>query len=166
MALLFWSRTVDMFMSVGIRAASEVGLSFQVHLISEQDIELTSEENFDDLDGRIAVLPEIETTEDRGNGIGTMSYFGSMKTDFDTFPSKYIVDVCVPKPQFDQLVAAAHAGRIPSNISIYVDEIEIGWAPDGSVMKWDNRKSPKLKVTAVEFTIPLFHPSDTHAGLP
>ena len=153
-------------MSVGVPAASAVGLSFQVHLRSEQEIELASEENFADLDGRIAVLPEIESSEDRSNGIGMMSYFESMKTDFQSFPPKYIVDVRVPKDQFDELLAAARAGHIPSNISIYVDEMETGWAPDGSVIKWDNRKSPKVKVTAVDFTIPLFHPSNTNAAVP
>jgi len=158
MILNFLVKSADLYIGVRVPFPSPVGLTFRVQVVLAE-IELATKDNFDDLDGRITILPEAEVAEDTRDAIGMMNFVESIKTDYDNLPASWIADARIPKPQFDELLASVRAGQIPSNISIYLDGrevgLEFGWDPDGSEIKWDNRTYPKLKVAAVSFQIPL-----------
>lgn len=169
MILNFLAKSADLYIGVRVPFPCPVGLTFRVQLILAE-IELATKDDFNDLDGRITILPEVEGAEDTRDGIGMMNFVEAVKTDYHNSPASWIADARIPKSQFDELLASVRAGQIPSNISIYVDGrevgLEFGWDPDGSEKKWDNRTYPKLKVAAVSFQIPLYQSTIINGDMP
>lgn len=165
MILNFLAKSAELYIGVRVPFPCAVGLIFRVQLLLPE-IELETKDDFNEIAGCITVLPEAESVEDAHDGIGMMSFVESSNNDHHKSPASWISDARIPKSQFDELLTSVRAGKIPSNISIYVDGREVGltfgWEPDGSEIRWDNRKYPKLKVAAVSFKIPLYqsHISD------
>ncbi len=141
----------DAALSVG----KEPHLSYQVRLCGEKmywSIILSTEEKFEDLNGYIRVFPETDgSNEDDRKGIGWIVYLPEA-------PACYEVKVSVPKVQFDELLAAARLGRVPSDISVGVEGMDyVGHGVDD--LKWDNKTSPRLIVASIDFTFEVFPPT-------
>lgn len=140
-------------------------LSYQVRLAKYEMIELSSgfsiihketslveeRERFRPLEGRLHVFAESdESNEADRKGIGPITY---IPADGDlNRTDTYFVEVLLPKVTVDELLAAARMGCRPSHIGIKVEGMDYGWAPDGSVKKWDNKAFPELDVVSVDFT--------------
>lgn len=143
----------------GVSVMDQISLSYRVSLEPRNEIELATKENFEDLIGHVTIHAEIERSEKKSEGIGKMLYLPSIDND----NALYFVDVLVPKPLFDEILATARAGYAPSGFSIYVSGMDFGCAPDGSEIKWDNKTFPELKIDSIFFTIPLSLPTTSDA---
>jgi hypothetical protein len=139
------------------------GLSYRVRLGREQSITLTTDEKFAELDGSITLYPDDTEAAFKAEekAIGVFGYFAA-QSDFEySFPANYLVQVTVPRAHFDQLVAAARYGRIPSDLSVDVEGMSYDWQPDGSGKKWDNKATDHLSVSSFKYTLPFFVPETT-----
>lgn len=140
------------------------------HRASRESITLSTEEKFEDLDSRISVLAETNELknvddrlhdrhllEDGEKGIGFIQYVPAFSDDLGLYcRASCGVRVFVPKVTFDELLASARLGRLPSHISVEVEGMQYDWQPDGSGKKWDNKAFPELAVTSISFgTVPL-----------
>jgi hypothetical protein len=139
-------------------------LSYEVRLAKDEMIELSSgfsiidkenpfekeenRKNYRPLKGSLLILAQND--EPSEGGIGRIIYWPA--DGAVSFVDTYSVEVLVPKVTVDELLAAAHLGRLPSRIGIKVEGIDYGWAPDGSIKKWDNKAFPELDVISVDFT--------------
>jgi len=94
--------------------------------------------------------------------IGVLGYFQAVKGDSYDSPTGYSGRVSVPDQQFRELLRAAHEGRLPKAITLYMEGegIKIGWEPDGSGVDWDNKKEPYLPIKEISFSVPLVAPPD------
>jgi hypothetical protein len=126
-----------------------------MHLVQGESIKLSSDEKFEDLDGRLMVFPDVGESHENPNGFGTLHYLAARDDDFHPFPPRFIVQTPIPAGHFDELLSAAKFGRIPSKISVDIEGMEYDWQPDGSGKKWDNKASPRLPVNSVLFDVPL-----------
>lgn len=151
----FEAFSAELFASMGEFEKKSPGLSFGVRLAQRESIKLASGEKFEDLDGRVTVLPDTEAPGEDQKGFGTLHHFAACDDDFDPFPPSFIVQTVLPKHQFNELLSAAKLGRVPSVISVDIEGMEYDWQPDGSGKKWDNKTSPKLDVKSVRFNVPL-----------
>lgn len=75
----------------------------------------------------------------------------------------------MPKVKFDELLAAARLGRLPSDITIEVEGMGYIVPPHGEGLKWDNKALPQLDIVDVDFIVPLIsqaisRPSDQVSG--
>jgi hypothetical protein len=151
----FEAISADLSVSVGEFEKKHPILSFRVQLIQGESMKLSSDEKFEDLDGRVTVFPDIGELQENQNAFGTLHYFAAHDDDFHPFPPSFIIQATIPASQFDELLSAAKLGRIPSEISVDIEGMEHDWQPDGSGKKWDNKASPRLPVNSVRFSVPL-----------
>lgn len=96
-----------------------------------------------------------EADKERRKTIGCMYYVPAFRDEFASLPASYDLRVLVPKGKFDELLAAARLGRLPSAISIEVEGMDYGGAPDGSHKKWNNKAFPQLDIVSFSFSLPL-----------
>ncbi len=144
------------------------------HRASRESVTLSTEEKFEDLDSRISVFAaetdeskdivariEKRLLKDGQKGIGFIQYVPAISDDLGLYVrASCSVRVFVPKVTFDELLAAARLGRLPSHISIEVEGMQYDWQPDGSGKKWDNKAFPELAVTSIGFGgVPLVAPT-------
>jgi hypothetical protein len=61
------------------------------------------------------------------------------------------VEVVISETRLRELIAAQGAGHAPSTVTITVDGLTYGNAPDGSQQEWDNSTQKWLPVTALAF---------------
>lgn len=156
----FEAISADLSVSVDEFERKHPILSFRVQLAQRESIKLSSDEKFENLDGRVTVFPDVGETQEDQNAFGTLHYFAARDDDFYPFPPSFIVQTTIPQGQFDELLSAAKFGRVPSKISVDIEGMEHDWQPDGSGKKWDNKASPRLPVNSVRFSVPLIPYTD------
>lgn len=145
-------------------------LFYSARLGPDNYIKLSTGKNLEDLKGSISVFPETgdtlpgspdekdpytESEKKSPKVIGRIIYVPTYRHDGMSVPPSYEIQTIVPKISFDELLMAAHRGRLPSSIYIEVDGMEYGSAPDGSEKKWDNKTLSRLNVTSIDFLVPL-----------
>jgi hypothetical protein len=59
--------------------------------------------------------------------------------------------------QLTHLHSVILSGRTPSTaiVHLYHDDLQVGWEPDGSGLKWDNETSPLIPIEEVTFNFSL-----------
>ena len=147
--------SVDLSVSVGECERKHPILSFRVRLFQRESIMLSSDEKFENLVGRVTVLPDVGDSQENQNAFGALQYFAAHDDYIDPFPPSFIIQTTISANQFDKLLSAAKLGRIPSEISVDIEGMEYDWQPDGSGKKWDNKTSPRLPVNSIRFSVPL-----------
>src|SRR5437588_1796258 len=121
--ITFEAISAVLFGGAGEYERSTPGLSYGVRLGPEQSVTLTTDEKFSELDGSLTLYPDDTNSAFKAEEkrIGVFGYFAA-QSDFDySFPANYLIQVNVPRAHFDQLVAAARYGRIPSDLSVDVE---------------------------------------------
>jgi hypothetical protein len=129
------------------------------HRASRESIQLSTEEKFEDVNSYINVFTEtaeLKSKDDR-KCIGHITYVPAFDDRYgpDSTPACCDARLFVPKITFDELLATARLGRLPSSIWIEVEGMEYDWQPDGSGKKWDNKAFPELNIISINFSLPL-----------
>lgn len=126
----------------------------ETRLKRRESVKLTTEEDFDKLDG-VLRLVEQEGEEEDENSIGRLSYTKEFKGALDYLKASYTVDVKLPKRRFEALLTVVNQGRLPSEISITTEGMTYDWQPDGSGKIWDNKNTPRIPIKSIYFIVPL-----------
>jgi hypothetical protein len=155
----FEATSAELLGSTGAFERASPGLSYDVRLGRGESINLSTCENFADLQGHLRLYPDTDPRRAEGKPTGFIAYVEAQGVVDQ--PSSYLIQVWLPTVYFDELVSAARHGRIPSKMHIEVEGMEYDWRPDGSGKNWDNKASQHLKVTSFDFTLPLFLPLPT-----
>lgn len=142
-------------LSIGIGETEGSYLSFRVRLSGNESVTLSTGESFDDLNGRVTVKPDRGEQREQEKQVGSVHYLEAFDDDIHPQPASYIVQATLPPNRFIELLSAAQFGRVPSEISVSIEGMEYDWQPDGSGKKWDNKNSPYLPVSSVNFLVPL-----------
>jgi hypothetical protein len=103
------------------------------------------------LTGTIAVFRESEDIRLAAESVGRIDYLPS----YEHLDASFTISVLLPNSKFAELLAAASAGRTPSRITVGVEGLTFGSAPDGSEMKWDNKQKSCLNVKSFNISVPL-----------
>lgn len=147
----------NLFVQAGasILGSDQILLSYQISLKPFTEIELTTKENFKDLIGHVTIRAKTERSEEKSEGIGKMLYSPAIENVDARYAdnARYIVNVFVPKSQFDEILATARAGYIPSDVLISVSGMDYGCDEDD--LLWNNKTFPQLQVDSIALTIPL-----------
>jgi hypothetical protein len=141
-------------------------LTYQVHLPRHHYVELATGENFTDINGSVTILRDVGDSTEREEGVGSMRYVAPFRDSIEgPLPGAYGVEARVAPFTFDELLAAARIGRLPS-FFVDVEGLKFSGLPDGSGTKWDNKALPCLKITSIRFTLPLITATDPDASSP
>jgi hypothetical protein len=152
----FEATSVTLFGGAGEYERAVPGFSYRVRLARGESIELTTGEKFAELEGLFAVYLDTEPAAPiKEDAVGVIGYHEKLSSWDEVVPSSYSLQVGVSRPTFDELLFAARYGRIPERLSVDVDGMEYGSAPDGSTKKWDNKASSHLKISSFSFVLPL-----------
>ncbi|MDH7975700.1 hypothetical protein QH494_26235 [Sphingomonas sp. AR_OL41] len=114
-------------------------------------VQLATGKNLLELPGKLFVTG-MDLGADVEKSIGRLNYLPFQKSSFDDhMPEAYSVEVVVPPARLLELVAAQSAGQYPTDVSVTVEGMTYGSAPDGSHKVWDNSDQRWLPVTALSF---------------
>jgi hypothetical protein len=136
-------------------------MSIKAETFSIGGVNLSSGEKLKDIDGKIQVNPHDEHSGLLGSdGIGTLHYNGPLQPDesHGKIPASYFLEVSLPRKQFEDLLAVARVGRMPTYIEVKVAGLKL---PTEFEIRWDTKAAPTLPVTFVSFTVPLASSRDT-----
>lgn len=136
--------------------ATPPSLYYQFRLKAGESLTLTTGNTFDDLEAYLHVRPLAEQT-DLGE-VGTFDYFDPRDPrDATSYTRpKCFVLVTVAESDFLRLLTSAQLGHLPEEISLDVEGMTYDWQPDGHGKTWDNKTTPRLRIKAVHFAVPLF----------
>ena len=131
-------------------ASSGWYMSFDASLARSwtQEVELTTEEGFKDLEGHVGFVDADAREPDyEGHDVGTLSYHqGRHDAYLDGTAPAFLVTLRLPRADLDPLIASVAIGPALRSLNIDVPGLEYGWAPDGSMKKWDNAANPRLPI--------------------
>jgi len=111
-------------------------LGFEANLANSyrQHVDLTTDEgDLRNIDGAVSFEP-ISRQAYMGFEKGAMTYWKG----FDDVPPKYLVTLRLPDGELARLMKTIADGSPLLSVNVAVDDMEYGWEPDGSGMKWDN----------------------------
>jgi len=139
----------------------------RVRLQQGFSVELATGEDLNKLDGELTLeLVEGERKEEAKNKpIGWMSYTKGFRDSWNKIYRKasYSIHIRIPRRQ-SRLLLSIEPGAMPSLISLDVEGLDpIGVVADVSYQKWDNKNSPLLPITSIEFITSLI-PGDHLIG--
>lgn len=89
---------------------------------------------------------------------GTVSYHAEWqsKDGLEGHPASISFDIYTPPDVMASLVRFAENGRFVKSVTVEVDGMEYGWAPDGSMKKWARNADNKfLPILSVNYELPL-----------
>ncbi len=132
------------------KSESNTHLRLRVKLSEDDIVKISTGEKLQGLEGFVHLCPQASELPEEPKDIGTMKYFGEEPEHL--IPASYHIEVSVPKVQFQNLIAAARLGRVPSWIMVKARGMQL---PDEFSMKWDITSSPCLNVAAISLSIPL-----------
>src|SRR5262245_49930043 len=127
----------------------------RVRLQQGFSVELATGEDLNKLDGELTMelVENDRKGEAKNKPIGWMSYSKGFK-DWMKIDHKasYFMLIRIPRGQFGALLTALSQGRSPSLISLDVDGLDpMGVVAGVSYQKWDNKNSPLLPITSIDF---------------
>lgn len=150
-SLTFVPHATRVSLGVGDLERDSPTLSFGVKLHRRESLELSSGGSLQALTGTIAVFRESEDIRLAAESVGRIDYLPS----YEHLDASFTISVLLPNSKFAELLAAASAGRTPSRITVGVEGLTFGSAPDGSEMKWDNKQKSCLNVKSFNISVPL-----------
>ena len=88
--------------------------------------------------------------------IGAAHYFPARASDvLPGTSASLIFQAYLEEPEHAALMDFARAGCLPREVTVGVDGIEYGSAPDGSDTRWDTAARPIVPITSIDFSIPV-----------
>lgn len=120
-----------------------------------EEVELTTPERFDELEGRL-YLQSDEAEAQEGHEKGIIYFSKAMQGSDYSREASYSVTLRLPPNELASAVSNIVAGFPLSSISVDSEQLDYGWAPDGSMSKWDNEAKPLLPVDG--FSLYFGHP--------
>ena len=126
-------------------------LNLNVRGAEDTRVKLSTGEQLKDMNGFVSVYPQTKDSQEERKGIGGMAYF--KKVSAPPIPARYVIEVCIPLTQFEDLISAARLGRIPSIITINERGMNL---LDEFSSEWDNKLFPCLNISSIWFSIPLY----------
>lgn len=137
-------------------------LTYRVQLPRWQSIELSNGLKLQDIEGMLSVQCGDAGVRGEAEALGTFQFSAAWQDDIDPEPPRYYGYLNVTADQFRELVDAARAGLLPSDVGLQVTGLTYGGLPDGSQKKWDigdekERFNDRMRqlVRDFRFTIPL-----------
>ena len=131
-------------------------LIYDVRLDAENTLKLATGEAPQEVRFRVSTEPLTPDASVNPKGIGVLLY-SERVSDVDLrIPPCVTANLRLPRPEFEELLAAARAGRCPVNISLEVRGLENA-ADAVSNLEWENTGtgSDMLPVKHATFTVPL-----------
>ncbi|MGJ3646946.1 hypothetical protein ACLB0R_00555 [Sphingomonas sp. GlSt437] len=122
-------------------------LSFTSELADawHQEVELTSGERLNDLNGTI-VFENADTSEPHmGWAKGSLTYWEGRDDLIDGRAASYLITIRLSNDDLTRLTQSIMTGMLLKKVNIDVP-IEYGWQPDGSGKKWDNLAKPRVEI--------------------
>src|SRR5574342_47589 len=140
-------------------------LSYQIrHDRKQSTVELATEEYLSDLQGVVDVVRDVRDWTEPQEAIGYLQYFEPHRDpilEAKSDPATCIIEVHVPALQFDELLAAAQIGRLPSMlVGAKGMKYTVPLPLDPPIIGWDNKALPRLKIDFAEFHVPLTSATD------
>ena len=134
-----------------------VRLLGSIRLASREKVILSTEENFEELEGHLSIFEKRSEEQNEDEIIGSIQYTEESVAIDMHHAACYTIYIYLPKPRFELLLAAVSRGQQPSEIMIDVAEggIRYDWQPDGSGKVWDNKTTPELLLKSATFFTPL-----------
>ena len=166
--IFFWSRLTLGRISTSIPKTAKVFSGGQLRLQSGQSVQLATGKDLNKLDGELSLtLVEHEYEEEEKNRpIGWISYSEGYKDWMKIYHKAfYSMQIRIPRRQFGPLLTALNQGRLPSLILLDVEGLT-SVSPDGSYKQWDNKNSPNLQITSIEFITSLISAAQLIGGHP
>ena len=138
-----------------VSANNQMRISYKVHLELRAELNLATEESFNNLRGFLTVSSGNPSKINEST-IGTLDFaVGRIADEHDDgYSSSYFISANVPQSVFDELLSSARAGYLPSCISVWV--LGMKYNSVGEI-KWDNITLPTLNVSSISFSIPMCH---------
>jgi len=149
-------------------------LTLAVHLEGRDHLDLETGEVFQNpayakirssKEALVGSFSIAQAREPEDFGFNQMRYIEGVKTDDGDIGPQIHFRLYLPSDDFQQLIANARSGLLPSSISIDLahnifdrsSPVEYGWEPDGSGKKWNNRASENrsIKIEGATFTFEL-----------
>lgn len=131
-------------------ASKPSALWFSVSVDRKQTLQLSTEHRpLEKLRGVVCVAPD-DGPSAQGTCVGELRYleaFTDPLMEGGGEDESFWLDVRLARPQFDEVLAAARLGRVPSTIAVRVEGAEYG--------KWDNKTKAQLEVLSADFHIPV-----------
>src|SRR5712692_10356410 len=135
--------------------ARENVLLGEIQLKRRQSVKLTTDEDFNKLDGILRLVEETNEGSHDSKPIGWITYCEEFNMIDSYSKASYTVEVCIPRTRFELLLAAVNRGKMPSQITVDVEGMTFDWQPNGSGKVWDNKSSKQLPIKSVFFITPL-----------
>jgi hypothetical protein len=122
-------------------------LSFKSELANawHQQVELTTDDKFEDLDGTVAFEDADGSEAYKGHGKGSLTFWKGRDDPIDGRPPAYLATIRMPSTDLARLTQTIIDGLPLRSVNIDVP-IEYGWQPDGSGKKWDNAANPAVAI--------------------
>lgn len=137
-------------------------MAIQVRPDTDTRVQLSTGESFREMKGVVTLKPSdearpIASSDKSRNQIGFMQYFEGMADEvIGTIKPSYSIWALIPRPQFNDLVAALQKGGMPAKIWVDVEGLEL---PDEFSATWDTKAKKGLPMVSINFSIPLVnHP--------
>ncbi len=148
--------TIRLLVDVEKGEDEKIVLVGEMKLKSRESMKLSTEEDFEKLEG-IFRLVDTGEKDDDDKPIGVFYYCKESESLLEGYHirASYTLDVQIPRRRFDALLAAVSQGRLPSGISIKVAGMSYDWQPDGSGKIWDNKSAPQLPIASIKFYVPI-----------
>lgn len=129
----------------------------------DSEIKLATGEDFSKLQGSVCInrgpipadwplVPKPKfwggTSTEKISVLGSFTYNEPIDDEFNTAAASYYAEIWLPPSQVDELMQAAHLGKMPRAIAFEVvgEGFKYGSAPDGSVKEWDNKTHRQLAI--------------------
>jgi hypothetical protein len=121
------------------------GFTVELSNPHHQEVKLTLNESLTNVSGRLGFLDADSSDPHKSFAKGSLSYLKGSDDVISPSGSSFIVSIRLPKNDLDRLTETILNGMSLKSVSIDVP-IDYGWAPDGSVMNWDNASHPTVEV--------------------
>lgn len=130
-------------------------ITMQLKLERREDVRLPNKRSLKDLSWSMRLLegtdvagvPEIEKT------IGVLSYLKENSRDYNFDPEGCHIDAVINRENFNTLLSAIQAGRLPDRVSVTVRGLKYGSEIDGRGKTWDVKALENAPVTNLAFGI-------------
>lgn len=133
-----------------------IGLYFDIRVKSDESVETGHDRSINlakTAEWNLLLYRGLKTPESNlpDSAIGRFHYSKEYDGDGEFIPESCHGWAHIDQPMFDLLSEHALHGRLPTSISVTALGLEYGWAPDGSVKKWDVRKRPAVLIKSIAF---------------
>ncbi len=108
-------------------------------------VTFSSGERLKELHGSASIRPQSVEVAGAHEAVGSIEFAGPRKEA----PASYFLRLSLPEKQFENILAVARLGRMPTQLDVRVAGLDLRSEYE---LTWDNRSASKLQVTFVRLT--------------